>query len=907
MKLKFVVGYRTQWGQNVYVTGSAKELGKGDARQAVKMQPSSGDLWTAEVAFESTGDFTYHYFLRDESGQEHHEFGEERKLQVNKHFDKIHLRDYWRPQHAFENSLYTAPFTKAFFARGKAVKHKVDLKSSSHFVRLQLRAPRIGRDYQMAVVGSTKSLGAWDESKAVLMSDEDFPVWKVDIPASAKEVPFEYKFVIYSHKEGRVVTWEGGDNRYFPLYTFSKESKLIVHSEEFFHYPVGNWKTAGVAIPVFSLRSKEGSGVGEFTDIKKLVDWSVKTGLKVVQILPVNDTVATHTWVDSYPYAAISVEALHPIYANLQSMGKLKDKKVQSEIDKEAARLNALPEVDYEGVMKLKTRFFKLSFEEKGAAFLKSKEFKDFFQSNENWLPDYAAFSYLRDKHGTPDFTQWGSCAEMSSDALETFVDPKQKHYQDIAIHYYIQYHLDKQLKEATAYARSQGVVLKGDIPIGIYRNSVDAWRLPHLFNMDTQAGAPPDDFSISGQNWGFPTYNWEEMAKDDYHWWRDRMVKMSEYFDVFRIDHILGFFRIWEIPWEHVEGLLGRFNPALPVHLNELRDRGINFDYDRFCRPYIRRHMIYDIFGNYADLVLEEYLHEYKAGCYALKEPFDTQRKIKAHFDELVDNDPESKDFNIWIRNSLYRLHSEVLFLEAPLSDGQAFNPRIGLHSTYSYGELDYDTQQKVDQLYVHFFYQRHNDFWRESAMRKLPMLKGATDMLICGEDLGMVPASVPGVMSELQILSLAIQRMPNDDREFWHPADTPYLSVTSTGSHDMTTLREWWQEDETQTQRFYNHILGLQGKAPYFCEPWVAHQVINQHLHSPSMLAIFPIQDLIAMDGALRSDTPEKERINVPANPQHYWKYRFHMNMEDLLQEEGFNSFLRQLIDQGGRSADY
>ncbi len=337
------------------------------------------------------------------------------------------MRDYWRPQHAFENSLYTAPFTKAFFARGKAVKHKVDLKSSSHFVRLQLRAPRIGRDYQMAVVGSTKSLGAWDESKAVLMSDEDFPVWKVDIPASAKEVPFEYKFVIYSHKEGRVVTWEGGDNRYFPLYTFSKESKLIVHSEEFFHYPVGNWKTAGVAIPVFSLRSKEGSGVGEFTDIKKLVDWSVKTGLKVVQILPVNDTVATHTWVDSYPYAAISVEALHPIYANLQSMGKLKDKKVQSEIDeKEAARLNALPEVDYEGVMKLKTRFFKLSFEEKGSCiFEELRSSRTFSKAMKTGCRITLHLATYRDKHGTLDFTQWGSCAEMSSDALETFVDPK--------------------------------------------------------------------------------------------------------------------------------------------------------------------------------------------------------------------------------------------------------------------------------------------------------------------------------------------------------------------------------------------------------------------------------------------------------------------------------------------------
>jgi len=908
MKIKFVVDYRTQWGQHIYVTGSAQALGAGDYSKAVQMTPTSGEQWMVEVDVRSENAFTYHYFLKDEeSGSIFHEFGLDRNFAVGEEFTSVHVRDYWRPHGALQNSLYTAPFTRAFFARNQAEPQLIAYDAKSSYIRIQIRAPRVGKDYQVGIVGSIKELGSWDDSKVVLMSDENFPVWKVDLPIEEKAVPFEYKFVIYSHKENKVVTWESGNNRYFPLYNLSDKKKLIVHTDEFFNYPVGNWKTAGVAIPVFSLRSKDGAGVGEFTDIKKLVDWSVKTGMKVVQVLPVNDTVANHTWQDSYPYAAISVEALHPIYANMQSIGKLKDKKAQAEIDKEAARLNALHEVDYEAVMKLKSRFFKLSFDENQSAFLKSKSFKDFFKHNESWLPDYAAFSYLRDKYGTPDFTQWEQYESMTDKELADLVSPKKKHYDDIAVHYYIQYHLDKQLKEASAYAREHGVVLKGDIPIGIYRNSMDAWRLPHLFNMDTQAGAPPDDFSISGQNWGFPTYNWDEMAKDGFQWWKDRMVKMSEYFDVFRIDHILGFFRIWEIPWEHVEGIMGRFNPALPVSLDELGSWGINFDQERFCKPYIRRHMIYDIFGNHADVVFAEYLNEYNHGCFELKEPFNTQRKVKEYFDELNKKDPEGADFNNWVRFNLYRLLSEVLFLEAPLSDGQAFNPRIGFHSTYSFGELDDYTKQRLDELYIHYFYRRHNDFWRDSAMQKLPMLKDATDMLICGEDLGMVPASVPGVMNELQILSLAIQRMPNDDREFWHPADTPYMSVTSTGSHDMSTLREWWQEDHEQTQRFYNNILGKSDGSPYFCEPWVAHDIIDQHLHSPSMLAIFPIQDLLAMDGALRYDHPEAERINVPANPTHYWRYRFHINMEDLLEEEGFNAYLRQLIDQGGRSADY
>ncbi|MFT7030934.1 MAG: 4-alpha-glucanotransferase [Marinoscillum sp.] len=905
MKLKFVVGYRTHYGQSLFVTGSIASLGAGDSSKAVKLSPSSGDLWEGEIEikFDKRVEFTYHYFLKDEqSGATFHEFGKDRQVEIDASYSTVRLRDFWRTAKLQENSLYTAPFEKAFFVRGKK---KMDTGSKTGVLKIQMRAPRISKDYQLGIIGSLPALGSWDDSKALLMGDEDFPTWSVDIPLAVNEVSFEYKYVIYSHKENRVVTWENGDNRYFPLLEVSDKHKKIIHTDENFRYPVGNWKTSGVAIPIFSLRSNEGAGVGEFTDIKKLVDWSVKTGLKVIQVLPVNDTVATHTWVDSYPYAAISVQALHPIYANLQAFAPLKNK--SKEIFTEAAKLNQLVDVDYESVMKLKTKFFKLSFDENKASFLSSKEFKQFLKANEAWLLDYAAFSYLRDKHGTPDFTQWGKNKFLKAKELIEFVSPTQPHYDDVAIYYYIQYHLDSQLKDATAYARQHGVVLKGDIPIGIYRNSVDAWRLPHLFNMDTQAGAPPDDFSISGQNWGFPTYNWDEMAKDGYKWWKERMVKMSDYFDVFRIDHILGFFRIWEIPYSQVEGLMGSFNPALPFSKEELEQWGIHFDEDRLCKPYIRRHMLYDIFGNHAESIMEEYLDEYSDGCFNMKADFDTQRKVKVCFDGLNKRQPETEDFNNWIRYNLYSIISEVIFLSNEKNGNDLFNPRIGFHSTYSYSDLDPQQKQRLNDLYTHYFYKRHNDFWRESAMEKLPMLKDATDMLICGEDLGMVPASVPGVMDDLQILSLAIQRMPNDDREFWHPSDTPYMSVTSTGSHDMSTLREWWQEDAGQTQRFYNSILGLSGEAPYFCEPWVAKEVINQHLHSPSMLAIFPLQDLIAMDGSLRQDSPEKERINVPANPQHYWKYRFHISMEDLLQEEGFNSFLRQLIDQGGRSADY
>ena len=903
MKVKITVDYRTHWGQNIYIGGSGP-LGDWEVSKAIKMVATTAENWEVELELDAKQDIQYKFFLKDEnSGFTSWEFGEHRLFQVPAGVDLVHIRDNWRSETAQENALYTSPFKKAFFKRDQPA----EASSKSGNIRFQIRAPRIGKDYQMGIIGGCDALGNWDDNKVILMSDDQFPVWSVDIDIAKDEVPFEYKYVICHIKDRKVVTWESGDNRYFPAYNLSVKNRKIILTDEYFNYPVGNWKCAGVAIPVFSLKSENSGGVGEFPDIQPMVDWAVMTGMKIVQILPVNDTVATHTWTDSYPYAAISVHALHPMFANMQKIGRLKDTKRQQEIDDEAQLLNQLPEVDYERVMSLKMNFFKVIFEEKKSKFLNSKELNIFRESNKSWITAYAVFCFLRDKHHTPDFTKWGEYSTIDDERLAMISSPESEFYEDIALHIFIQYYLDLQLKEASNYAREKGVVLKGDIPIGIYRNSVDAWRLPHLFNMDAQAGAPPDDFSISGQNWGFPTYNWDEMERNNFAWWTDRMVKMSEYFDVFRIDHILGFFRIWEIPWEHVEGIMGRFNPAIPISREELSSWGVSFNWDRFCKPYIRTHMIYDIFGNHADYVFSDYLHEYASHCYQFNEPYDTQRKLKEHFDERIKNDPNGKDFFIWLRDNLYRLHSEILFTEAPLSYGNAFNPRIAFHSTYSYQELDEFTKDRMNALYTHFFYKRHNEFWRESAMRKLPMLKQATDMLICGEDLGMVPDSVPGVMDELQILSLAIQRMPNDDREFWHPSDTPFMSVTSTGSHDMSTLREWWQEDSSVTQRFYNDILGQYGGAPYFCEPWVARDVLNQHLHSPSMLAIFPLQDFLAMDGRLRRENPKEERINVPAISQHYWRYRMHLTMEQLMEEEGFNNYLRQLVDQGGRQADY
>ncbi|MCK5280722.1 MAG: 4-alpha-glucanotransferase, partial [Cyclobacteriaceae bacterium] len=399
------------------------------------------------------------------------------------------LEDAWRPDKDIENALLSQAFAGNLFKRVKP-KRKKSVKGAN--CRIQLVAPRIGQNQFFCIIGSCKALGAWNPDKAMIMQDSDFPIWKADIQLDDDELDFEYKYGIYDHKQKKLVEWELGENR-FLVRNGENKDQLIIKTDLKFRYPIGLWKGAGVAIPVFSLRTKNSYGVGEFLDTKQLIDWAVKTGLKIVQILPINDTVATHTWTDSYPYAAISVFALHPIYLNLPAIGELKDKKEMMQFIKKGKELNALKEIDYEAVMNLKSPFYKKIYDQNKKQFLSDPGFKEFFETNKEWLVPYAAFSRLRDQYKTPDFTKWGEYAQFNKSKIEALTNPKNKDYDDYAVHYFIQYHLHLQMQEVADYAREKGVVLKGDIPIGIYRNSTDAWVEPNLYNMDKQAGAPPD------------------------------------------------------------------------------------------------------------------------------------------------------------------------------------------------------------------------------------------------------------------------------------------------------------------------------------------------------------------------------------------------------------------------------
>ncbi len=895
MRIDFYLRFRTQFGQTLAVSGNTTALGNNDESKALPLAFFNENFWHASIEIDPTGEteVKYHYLFTNEKGETKKEAERDRVIAVKNNEDGVYLIDTWNDESFVENIFFSTPFKEVFFKQLPKGKNKKGQAGTHQF---RAKAPLLKEHEVVCISGSADVLNIWLAEQPVMMQPND-NWWIADADFSGTSFPVSYKYGVYNTKKESLVYFEQGDNRV--LHQDAPAGTQTILHDGFVRIPNTTWKGAGIAIPVFSLRSKNSFGTGEFADIKLLVDWAKETGLKLIQLLPVNDTSATFTWKDSYPYAGISAFALHPIYINLQQVAGKKNESIIRSLQKKQKQLNALPELAYEQVIHFKMNLLRELYDTEGTAFTKEKAFEHFFDDNKFWLIPYAAFCFLRDKNGTADFSVWKTNAVYSKEEIEKITSPRSKNFKHIAFFYFVQFHLHQQLKEATDYAHKKGIAVKGDIPIGIYRYGADAWTAPALFNMNMQAGAPPDDFAVKGQNWGFPTYNWKKMEEDHFEWWRKRFHQMSNYFDAFRIDHILGFFRIWSIPINAIDGLMGRFIPAVPVTVNEFGEQSIWFDRDRFCKPYITDEILQQVFGAQASFVQNNFVQPNNREGYDLKPEFDTQRKVADWF-ALQDEDNQSEK----LREGLFQLIANVLLFEEEDSNGQQFHFRIAIENTSSFQHLDDTVKHKIRELYINYFYRRQDEFWKGEAMKKLPALKAATQMLICGEDLGMVPHSVPEVMRQTGILSLEIQRMPkNPHTEFFHPKDAPYLSVITPSSHDMSTVRAWWEEDYEKTQRFYNSILVEGGQAPYFCEAWINRAIVLQHLYSPAMWAVFQLQDLLGMSETLRRENPKEERINEPANPTHFWNYRMHISLEDLLKEKEFSSEVADYVKNSGR----
>ena len=806
MKIRFNIEYRAAFGENLMLNILP---GGAVAKQSQhKMTTIDGMNWSVEVnkALKAGDVIDYYYNLVSDKDERRHEWvTEPHRLElVASQAARYTVFDHWIdiPEDSY---LYSSAFTECVMKRERSLS---PLEEYQRTVRLKVRAPQLRNNQKLAIVGEPALLGEWNVEKAVLMTEHECNEWVVSLDASKLPASrFEFKFVILDSRNNAI--WEQIPNRSIEIIHVG-DGEVVVYELSPAYFPLPAWKGAGVVVPVFSLRSEGSFGVGDFGDLKLFVDWAAKTNQSVIQVLPINDTNMTQTWQDSYPYNSISIYALHPQYVDFRQMPQLKDDAKRQEFEALRQELNALSQIDYERVFQAKLDYLHLLFDQEWTSLSRTADYKDFYAQNKEWLVPYAEFCYYRDLYGTAVFNNWPNPLPKADKKVTSFWC-------------FVQYYLDRQMRSAHEYARQHQIILKGDIPIGISRDGVEAWVEPKYFNLNGQAGAPPDAFSADGQNWGFPTYNWDEMLKDGCQWWVRRFRKMSQFFDAYRIDHVLGFFRIWEIPVPEKSGLMGQFAPALGLSREEIEG--------------------YGIYG-----------------------------------------------------------HDDLFLVDHKRSD--RWHPRIAVQYQDAYQRLDEGEKYNFNRLYNDYFYRRNNHFWYQEAMKKLPRLTQATRMLCCAEDLGMVPDCVPWVMNELRILSLEIQTMPKDPSlRFGKLKRNPYRSVCTFSTHDMPTLRQWWDEDYETTQAYYNISLRRGDAAPHPLPGWLAKDIVSRQLTSPSMLCLLSLQDWLAMDETLRLPDADAERINIPANPRHYWRYRMHLTIEQLLKEDDFNNEIKTLITQSGR----
>ena len=798
MKTIFHIDYRAAAAQQLVLHINA---GNQHPEQTLPMASIDGESWTIDTDAPDAP-YTYYYTvnnglreLRREWTAALHRMSSDAlwgKSAPAGGISVVERWDHWldRPDNSY---LFSSAFTECINAR----KHhsKVPHIDQPNCV-LVVRAPQLSARRRLAVVGSDAVLGQWQPSQSVAMEEVQPCEWMAVLHIDA---PVELKFIAIDVNGEAAPEWEIGDNRRIVLPTVAaadgqspvRRGQLFAYELPEAHFSTQPYRGAGTVVPVFSLRSEGSFGVGDFGDLMLMLSWCAQTRQRVLQLLPINDTNATGRWQDSYPYNAISIFALHPQYMDLRQLPNLKDPARAEYYENTRKELNALPQIDYERMLETKLAYLRELYAQQGGSDRRTKGYKAFVEQNRQWLEPYADFQ-----------------ASESMGAQFWF---------------WVQYHLDRQMRLAHDEARRLGIVLKGDIPIGVNRDGVDVQAEPRYFNLNGQAGAPPDDFAEDGQNWGFPTYNWEAMLADGCQWWHRRFSKMAEYFDAYRIDHVLGFFRIWEIPVPETSGLYGQFQPALPMSPEEVESWGVMFRQELFLEDH-RQH-------------------------------------------------------GLW-------------------------HPRINMLKMAEYHRMSDWEKHQYYEMYVDFYYRRHNQFWYEEAMKKLPQLTDATRMLVCAEDLGMVPDCVGWVMQQLKILSLEIQSMPKDPHlRFGKLKHNPYRSVDTISTHDMATLRQWWDEDAGRTQDYYNNWLHRGGEAPHPLPGWLAKDIVARHLDSRSMLCLISLQDWLSIDEQLRLADPNAERINIPANPRHYWRYRMHLTIEQLLRADDFNQEVRSLIAQSGR----
>ncbi|HRP68823.1 MAG TPA: 4-alpha-glucanotransferase, partial [Turneriella sp.] len=631
------------------------------------------------------------------------------------------------------------------------------------------------------------------------------------------------------------------------------------------NYPrIGDY-LAGVAAPVCALRSQQSCAIGEFYDLKILIDWCVATGQRIINLLPVNDT-----GYNSSPYSALSAMALHPVYLSLDNFPLCDD--LRQRVEAEKKRTRAFSRVIFYDIVRFKEDILQEHYNAAPDAAMEDvpHNFK-----NQEWVRDYAIFRILKKECNGNAWFNWEKHT-ATEEILRLIENPTatarqhffEKNQREANFYIWVQYQLDLQLSQVRDYARERGVFLKGDIPILLERDSVDVWLNPHLFNSQLRAGAPPDMFSPDGQNWGFPIYAWNEHAKENFAWWRARIRQMARYFAAYRIDHVLGFFRIWAIDENNTTGIDGFFVPSYALAREDfyaLEVSDVSLALLSRVRLYEHELELIRAAGNESVESID--------GLHFLSHAYAHERGI--HALRLEEN---------FTHELLRRLHTRA-FLEYekkfyPLWD---FEKRLW-HICDIDDSLRIRIQEKIRVLKT-----SEADEQRGHGRKILSVLKEESGMLPCAEDLGVVPDYVRPTLEALQILCLKVYRWEAENNIPKDPKSYPYLSLATSSVHDSSNLREWLMTEPSSLTGIEIHNGKVSAQNVY--------DFLARLYASPSMITMVPLQDLLALDGSLHGDAIE-ERINIPGTVSDFnWTYRMPITLEELLQNTALCEKIKNL----------
>lgn len=667
-------------------------------------------------------------------------------------------------------------------------------------------------------------------------------------------------------------------------------------------------RLTGTAVPLGALRTEKAASIGEYTDLKKLADFAKKSGLGLIQLLPVNDS-----GTQSSPYSALSAFALHPIYLSLESIegfdGLYKSNaEFKKNYDAFISYHKDAERFSYDDVNNSKDYFLRQIYAEtetakKGKA---SKDLEDFIKKND-WVIPYAVYKNLKYSYMQASWKSW-----KKTDTGLSEVEIKKRWNAEPAHLYYawLQAECEKQFSESVEYCRKNKILIKGDLPILMNEDSCDAWSHPEIFNQSLRAGSPADGENPDGQNWGFPIYNWKNLKADNYTWWKNRLINASKFYDAYRLDHILGFFRIWAIPENDCNALNGHTEPFSGFKVDALYELGFDDDRIRWLSvPHVPTHVIEDITWNH------EKSHEILK-LFATKLPneelwlLDGAGKKAFGSKNIEEADLSGMELctekaEIKIKEYLVKAWSDRTLI--PMGKNKYVPSWIYGQST-SWGTLNDMEKEKLTELFEKVS-MKENRTWEKNATEILTALTEATGMIPCGEDLGVGFECVPRVMKKLGILGLRVVRWCRK----WDKEGQPYvpfedyepLSVCTTSVHDSSTMREWFNNSQFTINN--SQLMEIKNEETE-SELSKTNNILDSQLSIVNLLSackaskstwfIPPLQDLLYINKKYWKENAEDERINIPGSVNPFnWTYRIPARLEELLADKELCKKIKEL----------